>query len=85
MARIAMDEGNPAELRLRAYGEPAPFVAARLKSVDVRMVFVQASFADFLRNIDDETTVIEPGAQAEALVEQRSAEVHVLPRHRETG
>src|SRR3954468_4717558 len=35
MARIAMDEGNPVELRARMYAELAGYVAPKRKAVDL--------------------------------------------------
>jgi hypothetical protein len=35
MARIAMDEANPVELRARMYAELAGYVAAKRKAVDL--------------------------------------------------
>ena len=37
LARIAMDDANSVEIRLRAYSELAPYVAAKRKAVDLNV------------------------------------------------
>jgi len=76
LARIALDETNAIEIRLRAYSELAPYAEPKRKSIEARIegahsvqINVIDSYADHLRRIDEK--VIDQGENVVPLVNAR--------------
>jgi hypothetical protein len=54
LARIAMDANNSVEIRLRAYSELAPYIAARRKAVDMHVESAESMKVEIISYSDRE-------------------------------